>query len=83
MSQSGTSTFRRQTVKFVAVAGVALTLAIGGGQAASAQEPAGQEQECQADRSDHLLGGLLTGPLTFVSDVLPFTIAGEQFPVCE
>lgn len=81
MTQSGTTTLRRQTVIFVAVAGVALTLAIGGDQAAGAQEPAGQE--CQADRSNHLLGGLLTGPLTFVSDLLPFTIAGEQFPVCE
>ncbi len=28
-------------------------------------------------------GDLLTGPLTFVSDLLPFTIAGEQYPVCE
>ena len=81
MTQSGTTALRRQTVKFVAVAGIALTLAIGGGQAAGAQEPG--EPECLADRPDHLLGGLLTGPLTFVSNLLPFTIAGEQFPVCE
>jgi len=33
--------------------------------------------------ANHLLGGLLTDPLTFVSDLIPFTIAGEQFPVCD
>lgn len=42
-----------------------------------------EAEECEADRSNHLLGGLLTDELTFVSDLLPFTIAGEQFPVCD
>ncbi len=82
MATSTETSMIRRVAQLAAVAGVALTLAIGSGQAAGAQET-GAEEECQADRSDHLFGGLLTGPLTFVSDILPFTIAGEQYPVCD
>jgi len=81
MDDSRNETMIRRATQFAVVAGVALTLAIGSGQAAGAQVSGGDE--CQADRSNHLFGGPLTGPLTFVSDLLPFTIAGEQYPVCD
>ena len=71
--------------RVVAVPALAGALLIGGMQATAAQSgPApAQAETCEADRSDHLLGGLLTGPLTAISDLLPFTIAGEQYPVCD
>ena len=69
------------------IAGPALAgaLLIGGVQVTAAQSDVipGQAETCQADRSDHLFGGQLTGPLTAISDQLPFTIAGEQYPVCD
>lgn len=57
-----------------------LIIAAGAASDVAAQE---SDEDCQADRSNHLLGGLLTDELTFLSDLLPFTIAGEQYPVCE
>lgn len=68
----------------VPVAAAALVFGGGGiGAADAAPRAQAQNEECEADRSNHLLGGLLTGPLTFVSNLLPFTIAGEQYPVCD
>lgn len=65
---------------------LAAALAFGGLAADIAAAPRaaqGTGEECQADRSNHLFGGLLTGPLRFVDSLLPFTIAGEQYPVCD
>lgn len=81
----------RKLGKGLFVSATAATLAFGAAAGAAGTASAGPlfggnddaVEECEADRSDHLLGGLLTEPLTFVSDLLPFTIAGEQYPVCE
>lgn len=70
----------RRAASAAAVSGIALSLLVGAAQGAAAQS---EEPECEADRSNHLRGGLLTGPLTAVSALLPFTIAGEQHPVCD
>lgn len=80
MNNATRPSFLRRAASVAAVSGIAMTLLLGAGQSAGAQS---DEPECEADRSDHLLGGLLTGPLTAVSDLLPFTIAGEQYPVCD
>ncbi|MGH2533824.1 MAG: hypothetical protein ACRDJW_16145 [Thermomicrobiales bacterium] len=69
--------------KRLIAASLAATLLLGGATGVGTAFAADEAEECEADRSNHLLGGLLTGPLTFISDLLPFTIAGEQHPVCE
>lgn len=84
------TTISRKLAKGLFVSAAAATLAFGTAAGGASDASAGPlfggrqaEEECEADRSNHLLGGLLTGPLTFVSDLLPFTIAGEQYPVCD
>lgn len=76
------TSFARRLRTLTITTGVAMSMIIGAG-AASDVVAQDTDEDCQADRSNHLLGGLLTDELTFLSDLLPFTVAGEQYPVCE
>ncbi len=82
----------RELGKGLFVSAAAATLASGAAAGGVSDASAGplfggyqvnDEDECEADRSNHLLGGLLTDPLTLVADLLPFTLFGEQVPVCD